>query len=94
MSATNAFKRPPPRDVNVIAAGTADTDLGVTYTWVTVKASGGPLHLKFGADGLSAADTNDWPLADGEEQSYWIGGEETNRVSIVGTGAALHWYAG
>lgn len=94
MSATHASKRAAPRTINVIAAGTADTDLGVTHQWITVCAYGGSLHLKFGADGLSAADTSDWPLAENEKESFWIGGEDTNRVSIVGTGAALHWYAG
>lgn len=90
MSATHALKRAAPRDVNVIAAGTADTDLGVTHTWITVCAYGGALHLKFGSDGLSAADTSDWPLAENEKESFWIGGEDGNRVSIIGTSAAIH----
>ena len=94
MSATHAFKRKAPRTINVIAAGTADTDLGITHQWITVCAVGGSLHLKFGADGLSAAATTDWPLAEGEKESYYIDGEDSNRVSIVGAGAALHWYAG
>lgn len=94
MSLTHAHKRPAPIDINVIAAGTADTDLGVTETWITVCAVGGSLHLRFGADGLAAATTSHWPLAEGEKESFYIKGEDSNRVSIVGTGAALHWYKG
>lgn len=93
MSMTHAEKRTCPTTVNVIPADTADTDLGVTQTWITVTAVGGDLFLIFGPDGLAAADSNDWPLSEGEKESFYIRGEDVNRVSISGTGA-LHWYQG
>lgn len=85
--------RPPPTTINKITANTANTDLGVRDVLITVCASGGDLTLKFGESGLSAAGADDWPLADGEKETFWLGGTTRTHVSIQGTGALL-WYPG
>lgn len=93
MSYNHINQRPPPTTVNKIAAATAETNLGVKHTQITVCAQGGDLTMRFGPEGLTAADGDDWPLAEGEKETFYIGGESCNRVSIAGTGALL-WYPG
>ncbi len=54
--------------------------------YVTVCAAGGALTLRFGASTVGAAQTTDWPLAEGEKEAFYIG-YSTRYVSIQGVGA-------
>lgn len=49
-------------------------------------AAGGALTLRFGDSTVGAAQTTDWPLAEGEKESFYIG-YSTRYVSIQGVGS-------
>jgi len=81
-----AARRTAPGAPLVIAASSTAAALGVEQTYKTVSAAGGPLTLRFGDSTVGAAQTTDWPLAECEKESFYIG-YATKFVSIQGTGA-------
>jgi hypothetical protein len=81
-----AARRTAPGAPTVIAAGTTAGSLGAEQTYITVCAAGGALTLRFGDSTVGAAQTTDWPLAEGEKESFYIG-YATKYVSIQGVGA-------
>ena len=83
MSNEGASRRTAFSTVNTVDADSTAEPLGIESQYITACASGGALTLKFG---------NDWPLAEGEKESFYIT-SSTNHVSIQGTGA-LKWVAG
>lgn len=89
MSMTNADIITPPRSPTVIASGATATDLGVECEWLSFVAVGGALTMRFGDATVGAATANDWPLASGVKERFYIT-SGTRYVSIQGTGA-LHW---
>ena len=86
MSTEGASRRTAPGAPTIVAAGTTGADLGAEQVYATVCASGGALTLRFGASNVGAAQTTDWPLAEGEKESFYIG-YATRFVSIQGVGA-------
>jgi len=87
MSSTEgASRRTAPGAPLVVAAGATATALGVQQTYITVCAAGGALTLRFGDSTVGAAQTTDWPLAEGEKESFYIG-YATAYVSIQGVGS-------
>lgn len=92
MSTEGAARRTAPRTVTVVAAASTAESLAVQDTYITVCAVGGDLTLIFGDSTVAAADANDWPLAQGEKESFYVS-TGSNYVSIAGAGA-LHWYVG
>ncbi len=92
MSNEGASRRTAFSTVNTIAASATASSLGLEQQYITVCASGGALTLRFGTSAVGAAQTTDWPLAEGEKESFYIT-SSTNYVSIQGTGA-LKWVVG
>lgn len=92
MSNEGASRRTAFRTVNTVDADSTAEPLGIESQYITVCASGGALTLKFGNSLMTAAETTDWPLAEGEKESFYIT-SSTNHVSIQGTGD-LKWVAG
>lgn len=92
MSSEHSTRRTAPTSVTIVSAATTGASLGVRDQYITVTAVGGSLYMVFGDSNVAAADSNDWPLAEGEKESFYIG-VNSNYVSISGTGA-LRWYAG
>lgn len=88
MSTEGASRRTAPGAPTIVAAGTTGADLGAEQVYATVCASGGALTLRFGATATSvgAAQTTDWPLQEGEKESFYIG-YSTRFVSIQGVGS-------
>lgn len=86
MSAIGADRRTPPGAPTAVAASTTAQDLGVEAVYVTVCAAGGDLTLRFGDASVGAAQTTDWPLAQGEKESFYLT-QATRYVSIQGTGS-------
>ncbi len=93
MSIEGINRRPPPGAPTVIAAGTTASNMGIYDQLVTVVAVGGALTMRFGDSAVGAAATTDWPLAEGEKETFWIS-SATSYCSIQGSGATLTWYAG
>ena len=86
MSANGADTRIAPGAPIAVPAGTTASNLGVEQTYITVCAAGGALTLRFGDANVGAAQTTDWPLAEGEKESFFIG-KLTSYVSIQGVGS-------
>ncbi len=87
MSSTDgASRRTAPGAPIAVAAAATASDLGIEQVYVTVCAAGGALTLRFGDSTVGAAQTTDWPLAEGEKESFYIG-YSTRFVSIQGVGS-------
>ena len=86
MSTEGASRRTAPGAPLVVAASSTAQDLGVEQVYVTVCAAGGALTYRFGDSTVGAAQTTDWPLAEGEKESFYIG-YSTRYVSIQGVGS-------
>ena len=86
MSTEGASRRTAPGEPLVVDASSTAQDLGQEMVYATVCASGGALTLRFGDSSVGAAQTTDWPLAEGEKESFFIG-YSTRFVSIQGVGA-------
>ena len=86
MSTTGAETRIAPGAPLVVAASSVAEDIGAEQTYITVCAAGGALTLRFGDANVGAAQATDWPLAEGEKESFFIGAS-TRFVSIQGVGA-------
>lgn len=92
MSIEGASLRTPPGVPTVVSANTTAENLGILDQYITVCAAGGDLTLRFGGADVGAAQTTDWPLAEGEKESFFIT-RGKSYVSIQGTGA-LKWVIG
>jgi hypothetical protein len=92
MSNEGASRRTAFSTVNTIAASSTASSLGIELQYITVCASGGALTIRFGNAAVGAAQATDWPIAEGEKESFYIT-SNTNYVSIQGVGA-LKWVAG
>lgn len=88
MSADGASRRLAPGIPLEIAADSTAEPLGVEQTYITVCASGGALTMRFGDMNVADAETTDWPLQDGEKESFYIGYSQSY-VSIQGAGSLL-----
>ena len=86
MSTEGASRRTAPGAPLVVEAASTARDIGVEQAYITVCAAGGALTLRFGDSTVGAAQTTDWPLAEGEKESFYIG-YSTRFVSIQGVGA-------
>ena len=86
MSTEGASRRTAPGAPLVIEAASTARDIGVEQVYVTVCAAGGALTYRFGDSNVGAAQTTDWPLAEGEKESFYVG-YSTRFVSIQGVGA-------
>ena len=86
MSTEGASRRTAPGAPTIVAAGATASDLGAEQVYATVCAAGGALTLRFGTSTVGAAQTTDWPLAEGEKESFYIG-YSTRFVSIQGVGS-------
>lgn len=87
MSSTEgASRRTAPGAPLVVTSGATALDLGKEQVYATVCAAGGALTLRFGDSTVGAAQTTDWPLAEGEKESFYIG-YSTRYVSIQGVGS-------
>ena len=86
MSTEGASRRTAPGAPLVVDASSTARDIGQEQVYVTVCAAGGALTLRFGDSNVGAAQTTDWPLAEGEKESFFIG-YSTRFVSIQGVGS-------
>ncbi len=86
MSTEGASRRTAPGAPLVVAAAPTAQDLGAEQVFAAVCAAGGALTLRFGTSTVGAAQTTDWPLAEGEKESFYIG-YSTRFVSIQGVGS-------
>ena len=86
MSIEGASLRSPPGVPGVVAASTTAEDLGIENQYITVCAAGGALTYRFGDASVGAAATTDWPLAEGEKESFYVT-RAKSFVSIQGAGA-------
>lgn len=86
MSTNGVETRIAPGAPLVVAPASTAQNIGAEQTYITVCASGGALTLRFGDANVGAAQATDWPLAEGEKESFFIG-HDTRFVSIQGVGA-------
>lgn len=86
MSTNGVETRIAPGAPLVVAPASTAQNIGAEQTYITVCASGGALTLRFGDANVGAAQATDWPLAEGEKESFFIG-KLTSYVSIQGAGS-------
>lgn len=94
---TGASRQTPPRACFTIATGVtagALTPTGLSagqFTgWITGQAVGGDINVRFGDSTVGAAGSTDWVIPDATSVSYYVG-ENTNYVSVAGTGS-FRWH--
>lgn len=59
--------------------------------FVTLRAVGGRVYVAFGAATLGAADANDWPIEDGQAETFTIGPGQTDFRAYSTATCSLHW---